>query len=328
MHSYIKSDGDPSDSFQDVGPSPEAFRREVLRGLSEHPKRIAPKFFYDEIGCQLFDEICQLDEYYPTRTEIRILQENIREICLALGPECRVVEFGSGSGLKTRILLDHLFSPVAYVPVDIARAYLLRCSARLGRIYPELRVLPVCADYTAEFLLPEPPLPARRTVAFFPGSTIGNLEPSEAEHFLRRIAGLCGQGGGLLIGVDLKKDRHTLERAYNDVRGVTAAFNLNLLTRINRAFDARIRRDRFRHHAFYNEGRGRVEMHLVSLVPQTVRLNGAEITFRQNESVITEHSYKYSVEGFAELAARAGWTVQKLWMDAGHLFSVQYLATR
>src|SRR6516165_9975427 len=202
----------PTDAYpalHDLEPSVD----ELLLGLSRHPKSIAPKFFYDQIGSQLFAEICAL-----------------------IGPECRLVEFGSGSNAKTRILLDHLRAPAAYVPVDIARAQLLQCSARLASSYPKLRITPVCADFTTAFTLPEIPRGVRRTVAFFPGSTIGNLEPAEAENFLRRIANLCGAGGGFLIGVDLKKDRLTLERAYNDARGVTARFNLNLLARINRSF--------------------------------------------------------------------------------------------
>ncbi|MBV9998914.1 MAG: L-histidine N(alpha)-methyltransferase [Verrucomicrobia bacterium] len=312
-------------NFHDFEPSLDAFRREVVRGLSERPKRIAPKFLYDETGCKLFDEICRLDEYYPTRTETSILRENAAEICAALGPGCRLVEFGSGSSTKTRILLDRLSSPAAYVPVDIAREHLLRSSASLSRVYPGLSVLPVCVDYTADFSLPRMPSAPRRTVAFFPGSTIGNLEPAEAEHFLRRVAALCGQGGALLIGVDLKKDRRTLERAYNDARGVTAAFNLNLLTRINRAFGVSIRSESFRHHAFYNEAFGRIEMHLVNGAEQTVQLDGAEIAFGRGESIGTEHSYKYSVEDFEKLAARSGWTLESFWVDAGRLFSVLYL---
>lgn len=318
----------PSGDFHDFEPSLDAFRREVVRGLSEGPKRIAPKFLYDETGCELFDEICRLDEYYLTRTEVRILQDNAAEICAALGPGCRLVELGSGSSTKTRILLDCLSSPAAYVPVDIAREHLLRCSARLSRVYPSLSVSPVCADYTADFRLPDMPCAPHRTVAFFPGSTIGNLEPPEAEHFLHRLAALCGQGGALLIGVDLKKDRRTLERAYNDARGVTAAFNLNLLARINRAFGACIRSESFRHHAFYNEEFGRIEMHLVNMAEQTVRLNGTEIAFGRGESIVTEHSYKYTVEEFEKLAARSGWTLESLWIDAGHLFSVLYLVNR
>lgn len=318
----------PSGSFHDFEPSLDAFRREVVRGLSERPKRIAPKFLYDESGCRLFDEICRLDEYYLTRTEVGILQDNAAEICAALGPGCRLVEFGSGSSTKIRILLDRLSSPAAYVPVDIAREHLLRCSARLSRVYPSLSVLPVCADYTADFRLPAMPCAPRRTVAFFPGSTIGNLEPPEAEHFLHRLAAFCGQGGALLIGVDLKKDRHTLERAYNDARGVTAAFNLNLLTRINRAFGVCIRSESFRHHAFYNEAFGRIEMHLVNMAEQTVQLDGTAIAFGRGESIGTEHSYKYSIEEFEKLAAHSGWTLESLWLDAGRLFSVLYLVNR
>jgi L-histidine Nalpha-methyltransferase len=312
-------------SLHDLEPSVGAFFDELLRGLSRYPKSIAPKFFYDEIGCELFDEICCLDEYYLTRTEMHILREKAVEVCALFGPECRLVEFGSGSNAKTRILLNHLRAPVAYVPVDIARVHLLRGSERLARVYPELRIVPVCADFTTAFTLPEPPRAMRRTVAFFPGSTIGNLEPAEAENFLRRIAVLCGAGGGFLVGVDLKKDRLTLERAYNDARGVTARFNLNLLTRINRSFGAGIRSEKFQHHAFYNEESGRIEMHLVSLVEQSIQLNGTTFFFGKGEPIVTEHSYKYSVEEFAKLAARSGWTVKRLWTDAANLFSVQYL---
>ena len=320
----VPSDAHPA--LHDLEPSVDAFLAELLRGLSRHPKSIAAKFFYDEMGCQLFDEICRLDEYYLTRTEMCILREKAAEICALIGPECRLVEFGSGSNAKTRILLDHLHTPAAYVPVDIAREHLSRCSASLARVYPELCITPVCADFTTAFTLPEIPGPVRRTVAFFPGSTIGNLEPAEAENFLRRISLLCGAGGGLLIGVDLKKDRLALERAYNDTRGVTARFNLNLLTRINRSFGAGIRRDRFQHHAFYNEEFGRIEMHLVSLVEQTIQLNGTTFSFQEGEHIVTEHSYKYSADEFAKLAGRSGWAVKRLWTDAANLFSVHYLA--
>jgi dimethylhistidine N-methyltransferase len=319
----VRRDAHPA--LHDLEPSVDASFDELLLGLSRRPKSIAPKFFYDEIGCQLFDEICCLDEYYLTRTEVRILSERSAEICDLCGPDCCLVELGSGSNAKTRILLDHLRAPAAYVPVDIARAHLLRSSAGLARVYPELCIAPVCADFTREFTLPEMPSRVGRTVAFFPGSTIGNLEPAEAENFLSRIAVLCGAGGGLLIGVDMKKDRLTLERAYNDARGVTARFNLNLLARINRSFGAGIRGDKFQHYAFYNEEFGRIEMHLVSLVEQTVQLNGTAFFFEEGEHIVTEHSYKYSVDEFAKLAGRAGWTVKKVWIDAGNLFSVQYL---
>jgi dimethylhistidine N-methyltransferase len=310
----------------DLEPSVDAFLAEILGGLSRRPKSIGAKFLYDETGCRLFDEICSLDEYYLTRTETRILRENIAEICALFGPACRLVEFGSGSNVKTRILLDHLQAPAAYVPVDIALEQLLRCSAQLARLYPGLCVSPVCADFTTAFALPETPGPVRRTVAFFPGSTIGNLEPADAEHFFRRISQLCGADGGLLVGVDLKKDRLTLERAYNDSRDVTARFNLNLLTRINRSLGAGIRPEKFRHHAFYNEEFGRIEMHLVSLAEQTIQLNGSTLSIQEGEHIVTEHSYKYSVDEFAELAGRSGWAVKRLWTDPANLFSVHYLA--
>jgi dimethylhistidine N-methyltransferase len=320
----VRSDAHPA--LHDLEPSVDTFLAELLRGLSQRPKSIAAKFFYDEVGCQLFDEICSLDEYYLTRTEMRILREKVAEICALFGPECRVVEFGSGSNAKTRILLDHLPAPAAYVPVDIALEQLLQSSARLTRIYPGLCITPVCADFTTAFTLPELPCPVRRTVAFFPGSTIGNLEPAEAENFFRKISLLCGVDGGLLIGVDLKKDRLTLERAYNDALGVTARFNLNLLTRINRSFGAGIRQDKFQHRAFYNEEFGRIEMHLVSLAEQTIQLNGTTFSLQEGEHIVTEHSYKYSVDEFAQLAGRSGWAVKGLWTDAANLFSVHYLA--
>jgi dimethylhistidine N-methyltransferase len=321
----MKVRGNAHPALHDLEPSADAFYAELLRGLSLRPKSIAAKFFYDETGCQLFDEICSLDEYYLTRTEMSILREKAAEICALFGPECRLVEFGSGSNAKTRILLDHLPAPAAYVPVDIALEHLLRSSARLARVYPELRITPVCADFTTAFTLPDMPCPVQRTVAFFPGSTIGNLEPVEAENFFRRTSLLCGPDGGFLIGVDLKKDRRTLERAYNDTRGVTARFNLNLLTRINRSFGAGFRPDKFQHHAFYNEEFGRIEMHLVSLVEQTIQLNGTTFSFGEGEHIITEHSYKYSVDEFAKLAGRSGWAVKRLWTDAANLFSVYYL---
>jgi L-histidine Nalpha-methyltransferase len=324
----MKIISDLSPALHDFEPSVDSFFDELLLGLSGNPKSIPAKFFYDQTGCELFDQICCVDEYYPTRTEMQILRDNVAEICTLFGPECRLVELGSGSSAKTRILLDHLYEPAAYVPIDIARDHLLRSTARLARIYPKLRVAPVCADFTRPLTLPKPPYSMQRTVAFFPGSTIGNLEPAQAVKFLRRIAKLCGAGGGLLIGVDLKKDRGTLERAYNDASGVTAAFNLNLLTRINRSFEAGIRTDQFQHYAFYNDEFGRIEMHLISLVDQTAQLNGTPFVFGQGEHIVTEYSYKYTAQEFAELAARAGWTVKRLWTDAARLFSVQYLAVR
>jgi dimethylhistidine N-methyltransferase len=311
--------------LHDYAPTPDSFLEELVRGLSATPKTIPSKFFYDEAGARLFDEICALDEYYPTRTEIAILERHGTEMAAELGAGCRLVEFGSGAGVKTRILLDHLNRPAAYLPVDISRAQLLETAALLARDYPALEVLPVCADYSRPFRVPCPKRPVVRTVAFFPGSTIGNFEPDAAEGFLRRVADLVGYEGGLLIGVDLKKDHARLDRAYNDARGVTAAFNLNLLARANRELGADFSPDGFRHHAFYDAAHGRIEMHLVSRWSQTVRLGGRTFAFAAGEHVITEYSYKYSREEFRRLAARAGFALARVWTDADDLFAVYYL---
>ncbi|HEY7068420.1 MAG TPA: L-histidine N(alpha)-methyltransferase [Chloroflexota bacterium] len=312
-------------TLYDYEPQVEDVRAEVLAGLSKPAKTLPCKLFYDARGSQLFEDICTLEEYYPTRTEVAILQQSIGEMVDIIGPGCRLAELGSGSSLKTRILLDHLAEPSAYVPIDISKTALLEASEAIAAEYPDLDVLAVCADYTQRFELPEPRKPARRTVAFFPGSTIGNLERDDALGFLRRIAGWCGRGGGLLIGVDLKKDRATLEAAYDDRRGVTAAFNLNLLHRINRELGADFDVDAFRHRALYDEPRGRVEMRLVSRRPQTVHVDGRQIGFDEGEWITTEYSHKYSVADFQRLAAEAGWNVQKVWTDEQQRFSVQYL---
>jgi dimethylhistidine N-methyltransferase len=311
--------------LHDYAPTPDSFLEELVCGLSATPKMIPSKFFYDEAGARLFEEICALDEYYPTRTEIAILERHASEMAAQLGPHGRLVELGSGAGIKTRILLDHLNRPAAYLPVDISRTQLLETAALLARDYPALEVLPVCADYSQPFRVPCPKRPVARTVAFFPGSTIGNFEPDAAEGFLRRVADLVGYEGGLLIGVDLKKDHARLERAYNDARGVTAAFNLNLLARANRELGADFRLDGFRHHAFYNPAHGRIEMHLISRQPQTVRLGGRAFEFATGEHVITEYSYKYSLAEFRQLAARAGFALARVWTDADALFAVYYL---
>jgi dimethylhistidine N-methyltransferase len=303
----------------------QTFRREVLAGLSQIPKKLLPKFFYDEAGCALFDQICQLEEYYPTRTEIEILTSNRLAISNKLGADCLLIGLGSGRGVKTRIILDCLKRPAAYVLVDLGPAYLKQCIEKLTRSYPDLPVFTVCADFTEEFTMPEIQAKVARIVAFFPGSTIGNLEPAVARRFLQNLRVLCGSEGGLLLGVDLKKDRDRLERAYNDSRGVTAAFNLNILNRINRAFGSNIRTSQFAHRAFYNEREGRIEMHLVSKSNQSFRLNGATINLSENEPVVTEHSYKYRVEEFAELAASADWQLDTCWTDSAQLFSVLYL---
>lgn len=306
----------------------ESFRDEVLRGLTRQPKALPPKYFYDDLGARLFEQICELPEYYPTRTETAILQGNIDEIASMLGRGCLLVEFGSGAGTKIRILLDHLDSPAAYVPIDVAKTQLVETAAVLAEAYPGLDVLPVCADYMGELELPSPERPVARIAGFFPGSTIGNLEPDDASAFLRQVARLCGRDGALLIGVDLQKDRAILEPAYNDASGVTAAFNLNVLRHINRELGADFDLDAFRHHAFYDTTNGRIEMRLVSLRPQTVTVAGTTIPFAEGEYITTEYSYKYSLEGFRETAERSGFSVERVWMDPRKLFSVQFLRTQ
>ena len=305
----------------------DAFHADVLSGLGRRPRRLPPKYFYDAQGSQLFDRICALPEYYLARAELAILRAHADEIAELVGPRALLVELGSGSSIKTRLLLDQLRHPAGYVPVDIARGHLAASVQALQRDYPGLRIAPVCADFTRAFSLPAtaPLAAARRRVAFFPGSTIGNLDPSEAALLLRRLRRLVGHGGGLVIGVDLKKESALLEAAYNDAQGVTAAFNLNLLLRINRELDGDFDPDSFAHLAFYNFQLGRVEMHLLSLRDQLVSVARRRLSFRRGETIHTENSYKYVPEDFACLAAGAGFAVRRSWYDCDGLFAVMYL---
>lgn len=310
----------------DCAPELGSFREEVLQGLQKAQKELPSKFFYDARGSQLFEQIGALDEYYLTRTELGIMRDHADQMAQLLGPQCLLVEYGSGSSTKTRLLLDHLRQPAAYVPIDISKEPLIQAATALAAAYADLEVLPVCADYTTDFELPVPTAPAARRVVYYPGSTIGNFDREPARRFLRRIAGVCGPGGGgLLIGVDLRKDPVKLHHAYNDWEGVTAAFNLNLLVRINRELGADFQPDRFRHYAFYNPREGRVEMHLVSLVNQTVHVGEAAFSFAIGESIWTESSYKYHLDEFADMAGAVGFAVAQVWTDPQGLFSVQYL---
>ncbi len=310
----------------DLCPETDTFLDEVRDGLQQPQKAIPAKFFYDVRGSQLFDQITELPEYYLTRTEIGIMQRFVGEMVERIGPRTLLVEYGSGSSLKTRILLDHLTDPVGYVPIDISKEHLLRSAATLAAAYPGLAILPVCADYTSAFRLPD--LDDARPVVYFPGSTIGNFNPDEARAFLRRLARVVGPGGGLLIGVDLKKDIAVIEAAYNDAQGVTAAFNKNMLARINRELGGTFDLDLFKHKAFYNRAHGRIEMHLVSLANQCVRIGVLQVPFRRGETLLTEYSHKYSLDDFAALAASAGFAVEQVWTDDEHLFSVQDLVAR
>jgi len=324
----------------ETGPATESFRDDVLHGLRQAQKTLPSKYLYDRRGSLLFDQICELDEYYPTRTELAITQKHAAEIAAMLGPNCLLIEYGSGSSLKTRLLLDHLEDAAGYVPVDISREHLLAAAKSLSKSYPDLEIIPVCADFTGPFEIPDPRRPAARRVIYFPGSTIGNFTRRQAAELLANMAetaapaaavsnqcdSLATRSGGVLIGVDLKKDATTLERAYNDSPGVTAAFNLNVLHRINRQLDADFAIDAFEHEARYEPRLGRMEMHLVSRKDQSVEIGGEMIQFERGETIHTENSHKYSLDDFREMASKAGLKVEKIWLDDQKLFSVQYLS--
>ena len=312
----------------DQAPAIESFRDAALTGLRNSQKQIPSKFLYDERGSKLFDQICELEEYYPTRTEIAIMRENVDEMVEAIGPQARLLELGSGSSQKTRILLDHLDDLAVYVPVDISRSHLTAAADALAEAYPHIPVQPLCADYTAPFDLPEPPQPVTRTVAYYPGSTVGNFQPEEAQRFLSRLADAVAPNGGLLIGVDLQKDVDVMEAAYNDAAGVTAAFNKNLLRRMNRELDATFDLDRFEHLSVWNEETGCIESFLRSREAQTVTVAGASISFEAGETIHTEYSYKYTRDGFAELVGEAGFSVETVWTDERSYFSVQYCSVQ
>ncbi|WP_397546220.1 L-histidine N(alpha)-methyltransferase [Rhodothermus marinus] len=314
----------PAEGLLDLTPDTDTFREDVLQGLAQRPRRLSPKYFYDARGSALFEQICELEVYYLTRTELKILEKYGAEIARHLGPEIALVEYGSGSSRKTRLLLNQLETPVVYVPVDISRSALKQAMRALQRHYPTLCIRPVCADYTRPFPLPEVSKKARRRIGFFPGSTIGNFEPEEALQFLKQIARQCGPEGGLVIGVDLQKDPAVLEAAYNDPEGVTAAFNKNLLVRINRELGGTFDLANFVHHAFYNRAAGRIEMHLVCQKSCQVKVAGRLFSFAAGESIHTENSYKYTLEGFAQLLREAGFRVRQVWIDPKRYFSVQY----
>jgi dimethylhistidine N-methyltransferase len=301
------------------------FGRAMLAGLSRRPRSISPKFFYDAAGSQLFDGICDLPEYYPTRTELRILGECAAEIAEQAGPGAEIVEFGAGSLTKVRLLLDALEAPKRYLPIDISGEHLEAAAERLKADYPALAVQPIAADYTMPLVLPAPLPGAGKRVGFFPGSTIGNFEPDEALAFLQLAARML-RGGGLLIGVDLVKAPDRLHAAYNDAQGVTAAFNLNLLRRANAELDADFDVDAFAHSAFYNAPKQRIEMHLVSRRAQSVSLCGERFGFEEGETIHTEYSHKFTVDGLRALAVKAGFRPGKVWTDPEKLFSVHWLA--
>lgn len=312
----------------DYKPETDGALKEILNGLQKPRKELPCKFFYDEIGSRLFEQISKLEEYYPTRTEVAIMQDNMSGIVSCFRDGSLLIEFGSGSSQKTRMLLNHLANLSAYIPIDISRDFLLHSASVISSNYPELQVLPVCADYQQHFELPVPQKLVSQKVVYFPGSTIGNFHYKEALEFLKNIAEICGSGGGLLIGVDLKKDPGILHRAYNDKKGITANFNLNVLRHINREYDADFDLEQFRHIALYNEEASRVEMHLESLSQQKVQINGNEVYLKSGERIWTESCYKYSLEEFSLLAGEVGFTVSQIWTDERQMFSVQFLTVQ
>ena len=308
--------------FYDYHPATTDMCEEVLAGLKRQQRYISPKYFYDEKGSQIFDAICKTQAYYPTQTETRIIRDNIEEITHCIGNGCLLVEPGSGNSQKVRELLEAI-QPHAYLPMDISSSYLKKAAEKLAAEYDWLDVHAVCADFTEAVDLPYQPKGPHR-VAFFPGSSIGNFEPTEATRFLSNIAQMVGMGGGLLIGVDMKKSPEKLNAAYNDEQKLTESFNLNLLTRINRDLDADFIVEQFSHYAFYNLLAGRIEMHLVSDCKQQVNIAGQQFDFCAGESIHTENSYKYSIEEFQAIATQAGFTPCKVWTDTDNLFSLHY----
>lgn len=312
--------------LQDLGPERAQFLAEAAAGLRRDPKELPCKYFYDERGSALFDRICELEEYYPTRTELSIMDRHAGEMAARIGARSMIVEFGSGSSLKTRVLLDAFDGPMVYVPVDISREHLVRAAGDLASSYPAVEVLPVCADFTRPFPLPQSAMRVERRTIYFPGSTIGNFAPPAARRLLAQMAAEAGKGGAVLIGVDLRKDPATLERAYDDASGVTAEFNRNLLRRMNRELGSDFDLDAFAHRAVWNGADGRIEMHLVSKAGQTVQIGGDSFAFAKGESIRTECSYKWRLDDFRALAAEAGLRVEQVWTDERGWFSVQYLA--
>ncbi|MBM3343451.1 MAG: L-histidine N(alpha)-methyltransferase [Betaproteobacteria bacterium] len=311
--------------FYDLHPGSENFLDDALAGLAQPRKALAPKYFYDARGSELFEAICELPEYYPTRTELAMMQAHARDMAHRLGPETLLIEYGAGSGRKTRVLIEAL-APAAYVAIDISRSALTQCAAQLAAAYPAVKIAAVCADYSRPLELPRiDGISPRRRVIYFPGSTIGNFTRADALAFLRHAHALAGEGGAMLVGVDLKKDPARLHAAYNDAQGITAAFNLNLLARINRELNGDFNLAAFEHHAFYNQGKGRIEMHLKSRIEQTVNIAGRAFTFRAGETLHTENSCKYTIEEFQQLARQAGFTPEHSWCDEQRLFSVHYL---
>ena len=309
----------------DLKPEQQDGQAEIIAGLARRQKEISPKYFYDETGARLFEEICQQPEYYPTRTEIGIMQSRMAQIASLIGPRASIIEFGSGAGVKTRLLLEGIPEIAAYVPVDISREQLIASSDQIARDFPDIEVLPICADFMQPFELPNPHIAPDRNIVYFPGSTIGNFSTAQSVRLLRTMRTQARVNGALLIGVDLIKAPDIVERAYNDAAGVTAQFNLNLLAHLNHAYDANFKLQAFEHAAIYDEKDCRVEMRLISLCRQNVRVAGANFELEKGEYIVTEHSHKYSIDSFESLARQAGFSPNEIWTDPDRLFSVHFL---
>lgn len=301
--------------------------KEVLISLTKEQKELPCKLFYDDQGSRLFEEISGSEEYYLTRTEISILNDNVEEIARCIGENTVILEPGSGSSKKVRIILENLKDPVGYIPVDISGCLLTESAKELSDKFGDLTVVPIAADYTKPFSIPKIGPDYDKIVCYYPGSTIGNFLPEQCVEFLKNIASLCGRKSGLLIGFDLKKDKATVEKAYNDKKGLTARFNLNILSNLNEVLSTDFDLNKWQHSAFYNEGKGRVEMHLKSTENQTVRLNGTAVSFRKHETIHTENSYKFSVEEFEKLIEDI-YTLKNHWTDDLKRFAVCFFEAK
>jgi dimethylhistidine N-methyltransferase len=301
---------------------------DIYSGLQKNQKELSPKFFYNEKGSELFDQICELIEYYPTRTETEILISNIEEMASLISDDSVLIEYGSGSSQKTRILLDNFTNLAAYVSIDISGDYLLNSAKKLSSAYLDLGIIPIAADYTKPIDFSSINNFNGPRVAFYPGSTIGNFYPNEAVAFLKNIRNELGDNGALIVGVDLHKEKSKLDAAYNDEKGITAEFNLNMLRHINTVYDANFDLAYFEHYAFYNQEFRRIEMHLISTKKQSVKISGEVFLFEKDETIRTEVSHKYSLNDFKELAQKANFEVKHVWIDKNNLFSVQYLISQ
>ncbi|GEQ96418.1 dimethylhistidine N-methyltransferase [Iodidimonas gelatinilytica] len=317
----------PLAAYIDLAPDLETFEHAALAGLKNTPKAVSAKFFYDERGSRLFEDICKQPEYYPTRTELAILEKNRSDIARHIGPEALVIEFGAGALEKVRLLLEALDRPAGFTAIDISGDHLHEAAQELATDFPDIPITAICADYTSLDALPgNANNNAGRKVGFFPGSTIGNFSPQDAQRFLSTVKSLVGHAGLLVIGVDLKKDKTVLDAAYNDAAGITAQFNLNLIRRINTELGGHFDENSFRHKAFYNADMSRVEMHLESLKDQTTDLAGHSISFKAGETIHTEISCKYSIADFQDLAKKAGWSPVTVYTDEQKLFSLHVLS--